>query len=507
MLKFFFFWLLLVKPSSQSAFIRAIVFKQRVEDEHGVMVITSTMQDNLGFALRLARQAVKDCWESERVQRWVRIFYTEDSVESLGSGKSQKVKNILEQVLPSENVNSGKLKVLAPLVKPSVSESQISCPQLEAEYDRLFNENLLHKISALLYDAQEVQDFSKVDSQFSNGLVLSYPQRVAAEVVLIDLFADFWPQVDLQALESFEDFCGLMLVHLFTGENFSLKLLSLLSKVCGRLEMPSLEEYQKDLCSADRHCFLLFYLFVQACKLDLKCTLLALLTCKIVDLRKDTTVRLVVDCATPKMARLCFDRLDRNCKLDWEPLAHVIFYAKRFDLLEVLLEFMDVDWNATDYFGFTILGLFMNQEGGEFDKHFKKFVCRMAGFNLCYNDGQLKRCVLEEALALNRPLAMKRYKFFIRARSEDAFDPLIITAASLLRIDLFRELVRLRLSCFHELDVVFQAVFYFLKLDEPVYERYLAMMIRLIERSDYHYLKQIFLMKWKYQLALYQSSK
>jgi hypothetical protein len=220
-------------------------------------------------------------------------------------------------------------------------------------------------------------------------------------------------------------------------------------------------------------------------------------------------MNLVLIFASPKMARLFIERIDRNVPFGLEPLAHAIFRAKRFDLLNVLLEFKDVDWDAADGAGLTVLGLFVHCPDEALDEQFQNFVRKTPGFYLCYNNSRLQhsRCILVESLRLYQQLgllSLKRYNFFIQTRTEDSFAAIMVSAAGLLRIDLFEELVRMRVHCFHELNVVFDALLSFLKLDEPIYLEYLHLIMEIAQKSKQHNFKDIFIFKWKCQLAPYQ---
>lgn len=509
----FLIWLLLLQYSHQAAFIKAILFNHHQEEDGGRMDITSSMQDNMMFAGKLAWQAVKDALDDDRVRAFAEAL-RDDSMIDEADECCFRTKNTLpvfrrfaKQLIKSGEacINRLLVRIDADLNEHSIFQNDQVCKEIETEFQRLFYPNIFNWSTA---SRMLPFSFSKTRFVFPNLKQFTYEQGVACEVLLADLFNLMWPNVDGAAFESFDDLGGMFLLYIFTQPGcLYTELLDLLQKLVSGLPIPEHAELDRELALGRRDLFV-SSLFLHACQANLKVCFDTILKSRLLPEHAESTIKMVISAASLEMSERFFARINRNCRIGLQTLPQLIFHNERFDLLRALMRFEDVDWYALDCYGCTLLSYFINWEDDALDQLFVSFVLKSKCSYYCGRN----RCILEEALEAEKRIgqrAMKRFLFFIEHRYQDGLDQVMITAASLQRMDLFSQMLQLRLDNLHELDGVFQTIFTFLKLDEPAYEEYLQLIIECVS-SKYQKgdsFAKLFLFKWTSQMALWKSAR
>lgn len=505
--------LLLIQFSHQTAFFKAILFNHHQEEDGGRLDITSSMEDNLMFAGRLAWQAVKDAMEDDRVRSLREAFKNDSEVDEKDeccfrtSNTLRVFRRFAKQLVKSGGacINRSFARIDAEAGDRHTLQSSEICKEIEAEFYRIFYPSIFNWSPG---SRLAPFSFAKTLFVFPNLKNFTYEQGVACEVLLADLFVLMWPNVDGAAFESFDDLGGMFLLYVFTQPGCLYdELLDLIKKIVSDLPIPEVDELDRELALGRRDLFI-SSLFLYACQADLKVCFDAILKTRLLNEHAESTIKMVISSASLEMAKRFLDRIDRNCRIGLQTLAQLIFYNNRFDLFKVLMRYEDVDWNALDFYGCTLLSYFINWEDNSLDQLFVSFVMRSRCSFYC----RTNKCILEETIEAEKRIgqrAMKRFYFFIENRYNDGLDQVMITAASMQRIDLFSQMLQLRLDNLHELDHVFQTIFTFLKLDEPAYEEYLQLIIECV-RNKYpkrNHFAQMFLFKWTCQIALWESAR
>lgn len=175
-----------------------------------------------------------------------------------------------------------------------------------------------------------------------------------------------------------------------------------------------------------------------------------------------------------------------------------------------LLSYDDVDWNATDSHGYTVLGYMIHKQ--TLDDRYKLFLKHTNDFILCYKCPEYERNILEECLTLkdydgdrHGRRGLSKFITYLKERNGDDFSPLLFSSALNNRPSYFDRILHHRSStnC-HELDAAFQSLLHHLKQMHRLYlYQYL---IKIIARMREGRLERIFLMKWEVQLGQWRAA-
>lgn len=358
-------------------------------------------------------------------------------------------------------------------------------------------------------------DLKSMPKTFSAFRYIELPLRsrfaVVLESYLVDLAKLFYPYMEESRLGSFEDLLALVLFYLYVNLDekslcrvYTLEIINDLKEMGTILKLPNGSNLKRIKC--------LKMLFRDVLKYELYFTFQIFLHSKIFNNSSSTLIKnLLRYHKNDKFLKLFLKEVNRNAVVENigdgydGHLCHAVYWSQIPWLFEEFLRYEDVDWNAVDRRGYTVLGHMVHDK--LFDERYRKFLKSTKHCNLCYKCGDLRRNVLDECLTMQPNFrALSRFSTFLneRTRSDD-FGELLISAALHNRPDYFDLILSYRCSnSSHELDSAFQLLLQYMGMDELYLYSYLVRMLawgREWHGTKGHKLEHMFFMKWEIQLG------
>lgn len=399
---------------------------------------------------------------------------------------------------------------------------------LKKKYLPCFN-NIKYEESSEKWENEKEAYFSASDSPvdikempktFSTFKCIDVPLRsrfaLVLESYLIDLLKLFYPLLSYSKISSFEDLLALVLFYLYVNidENnlnriYAYEVINDLRTMGTVLKLPKEDEMWNRIGC-------LKMLLDDVLKFDLYFTFNLFIHSKMLNLNSSALIKKVFESKNERLIKLLIKNINRNMKiLDIEEgydgnICHAIYWKKVSWLFDELLEYDDVDWNAADCRGYTVLGYMVNDPNS--DELYKSFLQSTRHFNICYKAERLERNILEECLTIEAfHLSLSRLMAFLnKRRKSDDFGGLLISAAIQNRTDYFDLILCYRrFNCSHELDSAFQSLLQYIGKDKSFLYSFLLKILmwgRKWHGCKGNKLEHLFFMKWEIQLNKWEAS-
>lgn len=365
-----------------------------------------------------------------------------------------------------------------------------------------------------------VQDMPKTFTSFP---CIDVPLRkrfaVILETYLVDLVKTWYPFIMESKLKSFEDFLALVLFHLYVKMDdkrlnriYTWQVIEDLKSMGTVLKLPKSEESFNRLEG-------LRMLLDDVLTHNLRFTFLLFLHSKIPNGSSSSLIKKVLGSPHSELIKLFLNFMNRNAEiLDIESgydgrLCHALYWSPCDWLFKELLKYKDVDWDAPDSTGYTVLGHMVRKS--EFDERYRLFLKATSHFHVGFNSNGIERNVLDQCLLnINPQVGKSRFNTFLTERhKKDDFTELLVSAALHDRLDYFDLILGYRLTdSYHELDSAFKIILQYTGLDEPYLYFYAARILETMQaqvqdrNKKGNELERLFFMKWEIQLGRWRAA-